>query len=168
MSILKKLFGKKDVVPEVKHRSVLTLEVGDIVTYDLEDYQVVGKLIYHSHGFEWIAYQLQGSNKSIWLSAEMDDELNVAIYEKATLKLTEPIPKELLYEGVKYYLDESGIARVKGEGRGKNVNNLECQYFDFCDDNEEQFLSVEIWGSEIEVSYGYEIEEYEIKIIAGS
>jgi hypothetical protein len=168
MSFLKKLFGKKVEVPVVEERTVLTIKVGDIVAYDLEDYEVVGKLIYHDHGFEWIAYQLQGPSKTIWLSAEMDDELGVAIYEKIPLKLHEPLPKELVHDGIKYYLDESGIARVRGEGRGKNVNNLECKYFDYCDDDEEQFLSVEVWGSEVEVSYGYEIEEYEIKIIAGS
>jgi len=167
MSFFKKLFGTKDQAREVKERSVLTIEVGDIVTYDLEDYQVVGKLTYHDHGFEWIAYQLQGTNKTIWLSAEMDDELYLGIYEKIPLKVKEPLPQELTYDGVKYFLDESGIARIVGEGRGKNVDSLNCKYFDYCDEEEEHFLSVEVWGSEVEVSYGFEIEEYEIKIIAG-
>jgi hypothetical protein len=168
MSFIRKLFGKKEVVREVKERTVLTIEVGDIITYDLEDYQVVGKLVYHDHGFEWTAFQLQSPSSTIWLSAEMDDELYVGIYKKVQLKLKEPLPKELSYDGIKFYLDESGVARVKGEGRGSNVNNMECKYYDYCDDDEEQFLSVEVWGSEVEVSYGYEIEEYEIKIIAGN
>jgi hypothetical protein len=167
LSFLKKLFGKKEEVRSVKERNVLTIEVGDIVAYDLEDYQVVGKLTYNNHGFEWLAYQLQSPSRTIWLSAEMDDELGVAIYEKASVKLQEPLPKEVTYEGRKYYLDESGVARVTGEGRGSNVNNLECKYFDYCDDDDENFLSVEVWGTEVEVSYGYEIEAYEIKIIAG-
>lgn len=167
MSFFKKLFGQKDDVPEVKERTVLSIEVGDIVTYDLEDYQVVGKLTYNDHGFEWVAYQLQAPSKTTWLSAEMDDELYVGMYEKISLKLREPLPKELTYDGTTYYLDESGVARVFGEGRGRNVNNMNCKYFDYCDEDEEQFLSVEIWGSEVEVSYGYEIEEYELKIIAG-
>ncbi|WP_102348103.1 DUF4178 domain-containing protein [Bacillus sp. Marseille-P3661] len=167
MSFLKRLFGQKEEVREVKERTVLSIEVGDIVVYDLEDYQVVGKLTYHDHGFEWIAYQLNSPNKTVWLSAEMDDELYVGIYEKITLKLHEPLPKEVTYDNTKYYLDESGIATVTGEGRGRNVNNMKCKYFDYCDDEREHFLSVEIWGSEVEVSYGYEIEEFEIKIIAG-
>ncbi len=168
MSFFKKLFGNKEVVREVKERTVLSIQVGDIVEYDLEDYQVVGKLTYNSHGFEWIAYQLQHPEKTIWLSAEMDDELNVGIYKKIpTLKLQEPLPKEITYDGKTYYFDESGVARVTGEGRGKNVNNMECKYFGYCDDEEEEFLSVEVWGTEVEVSHGYEIEEFEIKIIAG-
>ncbi|WP_078547668.1 DUF4178 domain-containing protein [Litchfieldia alkalitelluris] len=168
MSLLKKLFGKKEQIKEVKSRSVLSIEVADIVTYDLEDYEVVGKLIYQDHGFEWKAYQLQGPNKTIWLSVEMDDELHVGIYEKVKLKLSEPIPKEITYNNVKYFLDESGSANVRGEGRGSNVNNIKCMYYDYCDEDEEQYLSVEVWGSEIEASAGYDIEEYEIKIIAGS
>ena len=152
--------------PAVTERNVFNLQMGDIVTYDLEDYEVVGKLSYDDHGFKWYAYQLSGSQNSIWLSVEMDDELELSIYEKIGLKLSEPIPDKIEYEGTSYYLDESGTARVKGVGRGQNVDGINCKYFDFCDDREEQFLSVEQWGSEVEVSKGYEIEEYEIKIIA--
>lgn len=168
MSFLRGLFGRKEEpVSNVKERTVLNIQVGDIITYDLLDYQVVGKLTYNDHGFEWIAYQLQGE-KTLWLSVEMDDELYVGIYEKVKKKLSEPLPKTIEYEGVTYYLDENGTARVKGEGQSSNVNNMNCRYFDYCDDEEEQFLSVEIWGSEVEVSYGFSIEEYELKIIAGS
>ncbi|WP_409252355.1 DUF4178 domain-containing protein [Bacillus sp. SCS-153A] len=167
MSILKKLFGKKEkAVPVVKERNVFTIEVGDIVAYDLEDYEVVGKLTYNDHGFEWTAYQLESPGRTVWLSAEMDDQVYLGIYEKVKLKLSEPLPEEIEYEGTRYYLDESGTARVKGEGRGQNVNGMSCRYFDYEDEEEEKFLSVEIWGSEIEASSGYEINEYEIKIIA--
>ncbi|MEQ6378649.1 DUF4178 domain-containing protein [Bacillaceae bacterium S4-13-56] len=168
MGFFRGLFGRKEA-PEsnINERTVMNIQVGDIITYDLHDYQVVGKLIYNDHGFEWIAYQLQGK-KTLWLSVEMDDELYVGIYEKVKMKLSEPLPKKIEHEGVTYYLDENGTARVKGEGQGSNVNDMNCRYFDYCDDGEEQFLSVEIWGSEIEVSYGFSIDEYEIKIIAGS
>jgi hypothetical protein len=169
MSILKRLFGKKEKnVPVVKDRNVFTIEVGDIVAYDLEDYEVVNKLTYNDHGFEWLAYQLESPGKTVWLSAEMDDQVYLGIYEKAKLKLSEPIPEEIEYEGIRYFLDEAGTARVKGEGRGKNVDGMNCRYFDYEDDDEEKYLSVEIWGSEIEVSSGYEINEYEIKIIASN
>lgn len=168
MSFFRKLFGgQKQKAPDVKERNVTNIQIGDIVEYDLEDYQVVGKLTYNDHGYEWTAYQLQGA-KALWLSIEMDDELYVGIYEKVTKKLSEPLPKKLEHNGVKFYLDESGTALVQGEGRGENVNNMNCRYADYCDDEDEQFLSVEIWGSEIEVSYGFSIEEYEIKIIASN
>ncbi|MGG3574104.1 DUF4178 domain-containing protein [Bacillus gobiensis] len=169
MSFFTKLFGNKEKkTPVVEERTVMNLRTGDIVTYDLEDYEVVGKLSYNDHGFKWYAYQLQGASRVIWLSVEVDDDLELGIYEKSKLKLEEPIPKKLAVDGVDYYLDESGTAVVRGEGRSQNVDGVQCRYFDFYDDEEEKYLSVEIWGSEIEVSTGYGIEEYEIKIIAGS
>ncbi|WP_246941201.1 DUF4178 domain-containing protein [Bacillus pinisoli] len=168
MSFFQKLFGKKEVRPNIEERTVLNLQINDIVAYDLEDYQVVGKLTYSDHGFSWHAYQLQSPDRVIWLSVEMDDELYLGIYEKSKLKLSEPIPKEINDEGTTYYLDEHGVAQVTGIGRGQNVNGATCKYFDFCDEEQEAFLSVEIWGSEVEVSKGYAIEEYELKIIASN
>ncbi|WLR50210.1 DUF4178 domain-containing protein [Bacillus tianshenii] len=168
MSLFKRLFQKEKEVPKVEERNVFNIKVGDIVTYDLVDYQVVGTLSYNDHGFQWFAYQLQGTNETIWLSAEMDDQLELCIYKHANLKLTTPLPEKLEYDGVTYYLDEKGTANVRGEGRGRNVSGMTIQYYDYCDDEEEQFLSVEVWGSEVEVSYGFEIEEMEVKILAGS
>lgn len=167
MSFFSRLFGKKDDTPRsVEERNVFNLQPNDIVTYDLEDYKVVGKISYDDHGFKWYAYQLEGVAKTIWLSVEMDDELYLGIYEKVKLKLDEPIPKKIRHEGITYYLDESGKARVTGIGRNRNINGMICEYYDYCDEEEEKYLSVEKWGSEIEVSVGYDIEEYELKFIA--
>ncbi|MFD1739344.1 DUF4178 domain-containing protein [Bacillus salitolerans] len=166
MSFFKRLFSKQEEAPQVEDRTIFNLEMNDFVTYDLEDYQVVGKLSYNDHGFTWHAYQLQSTDKVIWLSVEMDDELILGVYEKIKLKLSEPIPKEITFEGTTYYLDEKGTASVTGIGRGQNVNGATCKYFDFCDEEEESYLSVEIWGSEVEVSRGYDIDEYELKFIA--
>jgi hypothetical protein len=168
VSFFRKLFTKKEERPIVQERTVFNLQTNDIVTYELEDYQVVGKLSYSDHGFTWHAYQLQSTDRVIWLSVEMDDELELGIYEKCKLKLTEPIPKEINFEGTTYYLEEQGVAQVSGVGRGQNVNGATCKYFGFCDEEEEAFLSVEIWGSEVEVSKGYSVEEYELKIIASN
>jgi hypothetical protein len=169
MSFFSKLFGKKANTPKpVVERNMFNLQLDDIVTYDLEDYKIVGKISYDDHGFKWHAYQLEGVSRTIWLSVEMDDELYLGIYEKIKMKLQEPIPKKLEYDGVMYYLDESGSAKVTGIGRNQNINGMICKYYDYCDEEEEKFLSVEIWGSEIEVSAGYEIEQYELKIIASN
>jgi len=169
MGFLSKLFGSKEPQrPAVKERNVMNLKMGDFITYDLEDFEVVGKLSYNDHGFKWYAYQLQGNNKVIWLSVEMDDELELGIYVKNTLKLQEPIPKKIELDGVTYIQDEYGTALVTGEGRSQNVDGVQCRYFSYYDEQDEKALSLEIWGNEIEASTGYDIEEYEIKIIAGS
>lgn len=167
MSFFSRLFGNKNKSePPVEERNMFNLQTDDIVTYDLEDYKIVGKISYDDHGFKWHAYQLEGMSKTIWLSVEMDDELYLGMYEKIKLKLHDPIPKKIEYEGITYHLEESGNARVTGIGRNQNINGMVCQYYDYCDEEEENFLSIEKWGSEIEVSRGYEIEQYELKIIA--
>ncbi|MDC3412652.1 DUF4178 domain-containing protein [Aquibacillus sp. 3ASR75-11] len=168
MGIFDKLFNKKQSQAPVKERTPLTIEVGDIVTYDLVEYEVVGKITYRSHGYEWFGYQLLEGHDTIWLSAEMDDELELGMYEKINLSVTSPFPKQLTYQDKTYDLDEQGEASVVGEGRSRNINGQTIQYAEYGDNEEEHFLSVESWGNEIEVSYGYPIEAYEIKIIAGS
>ncbi|MBD7938307.1 DUF4178 domain-containing protein [Cytobacillus sp. Sa5YUA1] len=169
MSFFSKLFGqKKSDEKPLEKRNMFNLQQDDIVTYNFEDYRVVGKINYNDHGFKWHAYQLSGINETLWLSVEMDDELYLGMYKKIKLPLKEPIAKEIEYDGIIYFLDEKGTAKVTGAGRSENLSGLTCHYFDFADEEEENFLSIEKWGSELEVSKGYTIEEYELKIIAGS
>lgn len=168
MGFFSKLFSKQDTKPEVKERTPLSIEVGDIIVFDLTDYEVVGKITYRQGSYEWFGYQLLEGNNTLWLSVEMDDELELGIYKKINLPVSGEFPKKLNYEGKAYYLDEEGEARVVGEGRSRNVNGSMMKYAEYCDEEEEAFLSLEHWGSEIEASLGYSIESYELKVIAGS
>ncbi|MBM7572867.1 DUF4178 domain-containing protein [Aquibacillus albus] len=168
MGLFQKLFKKKDNRPQIKERTPLSLEVGDIVVYDLTDYEVVGKINYRQGSYEWFGYQLLEGNDTIWLAAEMDDDLELGIYKPIKLPVSYPFPKQISYQEKTYYLDEEGEARVVGEGRSRNVNGSIVKYAEYYDDEESYFISLEHWGSEMEVSLGYPIEEYELKIIAGS
>ncbi|ARI76802.1 DUF4178 domain-containing protein [Halobacillus mangrovi] len=168
MGFFSKLFSNKKQTPEVKERTVLNIQIGDIVTFDLVDYEVVGKITYRDGSYEWFAYQLLEGNQTKWLAAEMDDELELGVYETIKLPVSEPFPKQLEYEGMAYHKDEEGEARVTGEGRSQNINGRLTRYADYISEDEETYLSLESWGSEVEVSYGRDIEPYEIKIIAGS
>ncbi|OMP65953.1 DUF4178 domain-containing protein [Domibacillus epiphyticus] len=169
MSFFKRLFkGTDEKIPETKDRTLQNLRVGDFVTYDLADYEVAGKIHYNDGGYTWDAYQLSGNGKTLWLSVELDDELGVGIYEKIRIPGLEPGAKKVTHDGRTYYLDEEGRAYVKSEGRSENVHGKNVDYYDYADDLEEHFLSVEVWGGDVEVSYGYEIEEYEVTILAGS
>ncbi|BAC12895.1 hypothetical protein [Oceanobacillus iheyensis HTE831] len=169
MGLFSKLFSKnKKSEPAPKERDVFTIKVGDIVTYDLVDYEVVGKITYRSGNYEWYSYQLLEGKNTVWLAAEMDDELELGIYNKITFPVSKPFPKELSHEGKTYYFDESGMARIIGEGRSANLQGSEVEYAEYVDEDEEGSISLEVWGSEVEVSVGYPIESYEIKIMAGS
>ncbi|MFC4556694.1 DUF4178 domain-containing protein [Virgibacillus kekensis] len=169
MGLFSNLFSKnKQQKPAPKERTALSIQIGDIITYDLRDFEVVGKITYRDGSYEWYGYQLLEGRDTIWLSAEMDDELELGVYKKIQYPVSKPYPKELSYEDRKYYLEESGTARVTGEGRSSNLNGTETNYADYSTDDENHFLSFESWGTETEASYGYPIESYEIKILAGS
>lgn len=168
MGLLSRIFGKKEEPRTVIDRTPLNIKVGDIVTYDLVDYEVVGKITYRQDYYEWYSYQLLEGKDIIWLAAEMDDELELGIYKSVSLDVSSPYPNQLTYEGKRYTMMEEGEARVVGEGRSRNINDRVTHYADYEDAEEESYLSLEDWGSEVEVSVGYPIEEFEIKIMAGS
>ncbi|MFS0675185.1 DUF4178 domain-containing protein [Ornithinibacillus sp. 179-J 7C1 HS] len=169
MGLFSKLFSKNKSNSEVpKERTALNIKVGDIINYNLVDYEVVGKITYRDGNYTWYAYQLLEGYDTIWLAAEMDDELELGIYKKVQLPVSKPFPKQLTFEEKTYYLEESGIAKVIGEGRSQNIHDSNVHYADYSDEDEVSFLSIEGWGTEFEVSVGYPIESYEIKITAGS
>ncbi|WP_174615305.1 DUF4178 domain-containing protein [Virgibacillus ihumii] len=169
MGLFSKIFSKnKKNEPLPEERTVLSIQIGDILTYDLVDYEVVGKITYRDGSYEWYGYQLLEGRDTIWLSAEMDDELELGIYKKIQLTLSKSFPKELTYESNTYHLEESGTARVVGEGRSANLNGTEMKYADYTDSDAAYNISLEDWGNEIEASFGYPVEPYEIKIMAGS
>jgi CO dehydrogenase/acetyl-CoA synthase beta subunit len=170
MGLFDFLKGKKKDDDQQKPiaRNVLNLQVNDIVTYDLEDYIVVGKIVYSDSGYEWSAYQIKGDTRSVWLSAEMDDQLEVGIYERVQTKISTKIPDELQVEGITYYLEEQGFATIKeAVGQAGAAVGQRVEYWEFESDNED-YLSIEKWGGDMEVSKGYSITEKELKIIAGS
>ena len=169
MSFLNRLFGgaaKKE--PAAEKRTLFNLRIGDFVSYDLADYEVVSKIHYNDSGYRWDAYQLVSAGKNLWLSVEMDDELEVGMYEKIRIPGLEPGSKEIKYEGRSYHLEEQGRAYVQAQGRSQNVNGKDMDYYEYADESATSFLSVEVWGGDVEVSLGYEIEEFEITILAGS
>lgn len=169
MGLFSNLFKKKEADrPAPKERDALSIKVGDIITYDLRDFEVVGKITYRDGSYKWYGYQLLEGHDTIWLSAEMDDELELGIYEKIQLPVNQPFPKKLVYDSKTYFLEEEGKAAVTGEGRSSNLHGSETHYADYSDSDDENYLSVESWGTELEVSYGFPIEAYEIKILAGS
>ncbi len=168
MGFFSKLFNKKEEKASVNKRDLLSIEVGDIIEYDLADYEVVGKITYRDGNYKWYSYQLLGEGKNIWLAAEMDDELELGIYEKVQLPAANDFPEEIVFNSKTYSLDERGQAQVTGEGRSSSLTGQRIHYAEYCDKEEVSFLSVEKWDSDVEASIGYSIERYEIKIIAGS
>ncbi|WP_088007163.1 DUF4178 domain-containing protein [Indiicoccus explosivorum] len=169
MGLFDRLFkGKDKGPPKAEKRTLLNLRVGDFVTYDLADYEVTGKIHYNDSGYTWDAYQLTASGRKLWLSTELDDEFEAGIYETVRIPGLEPGAAQIEYDGRTYHLEEQGQARTSGEGSSRNVHGKTVSYYDYTDESGEYFLSVEVWGGDMEVSHGQEVEEYEFTILAGS
>lgn len=170
LGILYFLFGKKDAAAArpSRTRTVLNLQVNDVVTYDLEDYIVAGKIVYNDSGYTWTAYNLKGDAKYIWLAAELDDELELGIYERVVAPVPDQIGEELTVDGTTYYLEEQSSARItEVQGQAGARVGQQVAYWDF-ESEEGTYLSIERWGGDLEISKGYAIKESELKIIAGS
>lgn len=167
MSFLDKIFGKPQKQPRIEKRNPFNLRVRDVVSYDLEDYIVVGKLLYNDSSYQWICYQMDNGSKRVWLAAENDDELILGIYEEIDLHLTS-VPNEIRHNGETFYLEEHGKATITvAEGQVGARTGQVMEYWDFESD-EGNYLSVEKWGNEIEVSYGYPVREHDLEFLPRS
>lgn len=169
MGFLKNLFGGKEDKPKVEKRNLFNLKVGDIVTYNLQDYSVISILEYDDEGWTWLCYFLESDTGKIWLSVEQDDEVEVGVFKKIRLPLDGKPGKELVYEGTKFYLEEKSKARIiRAEGQVGVKAGHWLNYWEYCDDEEEKYLSFEEWDGDLEASLGEYIEPYELEFLAGS
>jgi hypothetical protein len=171
MGIFDKIFGRKPDKSEnkVEKRNLLNMRVGDIVSYDLIDYTVVGLIKYEDSGYTWTAYQLEGDGERIWLGVEQDDALEAGIYKPVKLDLGDKPPRKITYRDKVFYLDEAGSATIVAvEGQAGAVAGQRINYWEYEDESEDYALSVEMWGGDLEVSFGYYIHPRELSIMAGS
>lgn len=153
--------------PARRKLSVMNLRRNDVVTYDGIDYLVQVVMVYSEGGFYWRAYHLidSVSRKMVWLSAEEDDTLEVALYRPIDLVLEGAVPHSLTWDGDTFRQAEHGRADVKIESESGMKQAL-AEYWDFESDSG-KLLSVERWASETEVSLGQVIEPYQLSLLPG-
>lgn len=148
--------------------SVLDVRVGDVISYNATDFVVKQRYVYENHGWEWFSYHLVDtiSEQKLWLDAEDDDGLEVAVNTPVKLDLKMPIPERLFVDGVTYHLDEHGYAKVLIESENSAPRYAEVEFWDFYDDSDEKSLGVERWGNDFEASVGRYIEPFELTILS--
>jgi hypothetical protein len=146
--------------------NVLNLRVGDVVGYDGVDYVIRNRHVYNSHGFKWYSYHLVDvvSGRKFWLDAEDDDELIVAICEPVQLDLNGRVPSTLHHNREAFYEDEHGFANVLIESEASGPKHSSVEYWDFYNEDDSRFLSVERWGGETEASIGRYIQPFELTL----
>lgn len=147
-------------------RTVMNLQVGDIVSYLGADYMVEGRLDYDDEGWTWVTYMLVDGAQIRWLSVEEDDQLEVSLWDEANLDLSGKPPEFLEYEGQRFKMVEWGTARVSQTGKTGRKAGLNMEYFEY-EGQGDRYLSVEKWGNEIEVSVGEDINPYGLELYPG-
>ncbi len=150
-------------------KSVRNLEVNDIVTYLGQDFMVEGKLIFEEDGDEWYEYMLVDGADVRWLCVEEDDVLELSLYKVVKDMPLRSDPGETVeYEGVRFIMQERGVARMRRLGRTGSRTAQTCGYWDYSSaGGGELLLSVERWGQSYEVSVGQEIDEATLDVLSG-
>ena len=148
-------------------RSLFTIQVGDIICYEGDDWCVEGRVIYDASGYNWIEYLLFNGTESRWLSIEQEDLIEVLWFQPInSLNVNSNPQQELNFNGNLYRCIESGKATIKREGNTQNKQESICTYYDY-ESEDNRVLAIEIWGNEIEVMAGKKIPPRSFDILPG-
>lgn len=168
------LFGKKkkEEFDPLRDLVLSKLKVGYMLDYDLKTWEVTGYNRYDwgegEYSEEW---ELQSGGEIIYLEREEDDgnliwtvsrKIPISRIEKSVIdqiKEKEDPPEDIIFEGRKYYLSESGAGYLLKGGTGSKKGFI---FWDFLDDSEKRILTIEQWGdNEFELSNGEYVDEYQ-------
>ncbi|RMF61500.1 MAG: DUF4178 domain-containing protein [Calditrichaeota bacterium] len=181
MGLMDFLKGKKngEEFDPLKDLELSKLKVGYYVDYDLKTWVVTAYHRYdYGEGYWGEEWELTSGREKIYLGREEDDEVEWTVSKKLPIGAIEgdvtrhiieheDPPNQITVKGKVYYLDESGPAYFYEGGKGEPVGFI---YWDFIDEEDESFVTIEQWGeSEFEASEGYYVEEYQFtNILPGS
>ncbi|HEY9766234.1 MAG TPA: DUF4178 domain-containing protein [Chroococcales cyanobacterium] len=157
--------GSRNRGREKKKAFVLSLQPGDAVSYEGKDYLVESRYSYSAGGFSWFDYLLfdAATKERIWLSAEDDDGLKLAIYRIVkNWVIPSSIGQTVSFHRDTYSLLEHGQANVVIQGPDEKKDTT-VEYWDF-QAADSKLLGIERWGGEFETSQGVSIENYELEI----
>jgi opacity protein-like surface antigen len=149
------------------HGDVRSLKPGDVVAYEGVDYIVDRSMRFDEDGFTWDEHLLSdsgASGRSLWLSVEDDEGVEVAIYEKVAGVDVSPGPAQVEHGGVTYGREEQGRASFRVERAGGAPGEAgTMEYADYRAG--EQLLAFERYGTGgWEVSTGRTISEHVLDI----
>ena len=177
MSLWKKLFCNKDEEPEIdplKDLTLSNLKVGYLVDYDLKTWEVKSYHTYTFDGSKSQEWELDAGDDVIFLEREEDDKVEWNISRKIDfsalgqsvrdhIKQHEDPPEEIVYQGTRFRLSESGAGYFHPNNR---VAGDEMIFWDYEDSTEDHLLTIEQWDEdEFEASSGEYANEYEFSNI---
>ncbi len=177
---LKDLFRKKDddEFDPIADLVLSKLKIGYMLDYDLKTWEVTDAYHYdYGEGCITQEWELSSGREILYLGRSEDDEVTWKSYKKLPIGAidgdvrkhiieNDDPPNQIVCKDKTYYLDESGSGRMHKEGQ----KPTEFVYWDFIDEEDESFVTIEQWGeTEFESSSGIYVEEYEFtNILPGS
>jgi hypothetical protein len=152
---------------EVPSSGVHTLKLGDVVNHESADWIVEGTVRLDQDGFTWQEHRLVDGERSLWLSVEDDEGLEVVVWEREHETGLEPGADELTHDGVTYELEERGKASFTSEGSTATAPSGRVEFVDYAAG--EQRLSFERYGDDAgwEVGLGHVVSEHALDIYPG-
>ncbi len=151
------------------------LKVGYYLDYDLKTWEVTAYNRYDfGDGYYKDEWELSTGSEKFYLERMEDDDVEWTLSKKMPIgkiegNITRHIienddpPSQITVNGKSYYLDESGPAYMLPNGKGPR---REMVFWDFIDDDDESFVTIEQWGEkEFEAAEGFYVEEYEFSNI---
>ncbi len=170
--------GKKKTDP-LKDLTLPRIRPGFYLDYDLKTWEVTT-----FHRYDWgdgeltYEWQLTTFDESIYLEREPDDEDSWTVSRKCPIgKISQGLadrivkegdpPDQIVFEEETYYLNESGGGLFYKDGEGDDSQGgKHFLKWDFVNDAEDKFISLEQWGEkEFQASTGIPAEEYQFSNI---
>lgn len=148
----------------VPSSGVNSLKLGDVVNHDGADWIVEGTIRLDQDGFTWQEHRLVDGERSLWLSVEDDEGLEVVVWERAPETGLEPGAEQLSHDGVSYELEERGKAVFTAEGSTATATSGRVDFVDYAAGDRR--LSFERYGDDAgwEVGLGRVISEHVLDI----
>lgn len=143
---------------------VHNLKLGDVVNHDGADWIVEGTILLVQDGFTWQEHRLVDGERSLWLSVEDDEGLEVVVWERSSDTGLEPGAEQLSHDGVSYELEERGKADFTAEGSTATSSSGRVEFVDYAAGDKR--LSFERYGEDAgwEVGVGSVISEHALDI----
>lgn len=175
-------FGGEKQPDPLKDLTLPRIRVGFFVDYDMKTWEVTA-----FHRYDWgegdltYEWQLSTFDEIIYLERQPDDEDDWSVSRKCPIGKISPglgeqivengdPPDQIVFENETYYLDEAGGGLFFKDGDSEDRS--EGRHFlkwDFVNDSEDKFISIEQWGEkEFQASTGIPAEEYQFSNILPS
>ena len=164
---------KKDAVPldPLKDLILEKMRIGYFVDYDMQTWQVIGYNSYeYGEGESVDEWELKHGREKRYLERFEEDEVIWSFGQKIAIGAIEgdlrkyimkndDLPENITYNGLSYYLDESGAGYFYKNGTRPGIQFI---FWNFIDEANDKYVSIEQWGeSDFEASAGIFVEEYQ-------